>query len=447
MKKIYLFAALIAMAASMQAQAPQKMSYQAVIRTGNNALLTSAPVGMKISILQGSANGSVQYAETQSVSTNANGLVSLEIGTGTVDTGSFSGIGWANGPYFIKIDTDPTGGGNYSITATSELMSVPFALYAANSPAGPQGLQGPQGPQGLQGNDGTAGVQGAIGLTGETGPQGPIGLTGATGPQGAIGLTGETGPQGPIGLTGATGPIGPQGNNGATGLAGATGATGPQGPAGVAGAQGVTGLTGATGPQGPIGLTGATGSAGPQGPAGIAGPQGTIGLTGATGPQGPIGLTGATGPEGSQGPAGIAGPQGAIGLTGATGPGGSQGPAGADGAGAVVVNAETAYSGNITKTESTLATITVPSTGKYLVTVFCNVNFSTSMAMTLKVYQGSSLKAGGSIYNDETMMGNLSMVLNLSTTTSLTIKGNLASWSTNNTAAFTGSYSLVKLAN
>ena len=157
---------------SIFAQAPQKMSYQAVIRNTSGALVSSASVGMKISILQGTATGTVAYSETQTASTNANGLVSLEIGSGTVVSGTFAGINWATGPYFIKTETDPAGGTNYSITGTSQLMSVPYALFSASGtpgPAGPQGLAGPTGP------------------TGPTGPQGPIG---PSGPQGIAGTNG-----------------------------------------------------------------------------------------------------------------------------------------------------------------------------------------------------------------------------------------------------------------
>jgi hypothetical protein len=114
---------------SVFAQAPQKMSYQAVIRNSSSALITSTTVGMQISILQGSALGTPVYVETQTPTSNANGLVSLEIGTGiTVD--DFSAIDWSNGPYFIKTETDPTGGTNYTITGTSELLSAPYALHA-----------------------------------------------------------------------------------------------------------------------------------------------------------------------------------------------------------------------------------------------------------------------------------------------------------------------------
>jgi hypothetical protein len=131
MKKIYSILAGLLLTASVFAQAPQKMSYQAVIRNSSNALITSTPVGMQISILQGSSNGTAVYVETQTPSTNANGLVSLEIGTGTIVTGTFAGINWAAGPYFIKTETDPTGGTAYTIAGTNELMSVPYALFSA----------------------------------------------------------------------------------------------------------------------------------------------------------------------------------------------------------------------------------------------------------------------------------------------------------------------------
>lgn len=112
------------------AQAPEKMSYQAVIRDGAGDLVVSKTVGMKISILQGSVTGTVAYAETHTPATNANGLVSLSVGTGSVVTGVFASINWANGPYFIKTETDPSGATNYTISGTSELLSVPYALYA-----------------------------------------------------------------------------------------------------------------------------------------------------------------------------------------------------------------------------------------------------------------------------------------------------------------------------
>jgi hypothetical protein len=126
MKIIFTILAAVLMTATVWGQSPEKMSYQAVIRNSSNALVTSANVGMQISILQGSSIGTVVYTETQTPTTNANGLVSIEIGGGA----GFSTIDWANGPYFIKTETDPTGGTAYTIVGISELMSVPYALHA-----------------------------------------------------------------------------------------------------------------------------------------------------------------------------------------------------------------------------------------------------------------------------------------------------------------------------
>jgi hypothetical protein len=130
MNRFYLLLTAILLTNMVWAQAPQKMSYQAVIRGANNALVTNQQVGMQISILQGST---AVYEEIQTPTSNTNGLVSLEIGTGTVISGSFAAIDWSADTYFIKTETDPTGGTNYTITGTSQLLSVPFALYATTS--------------------------------------------------------------------------------------------------------------------------------------------------------------------------------------------------------------------------------------------------------------------------------------------------------------------------
>lgn len=130
MKKIITICAAILMTATVFAQSPNKMSYQAIIRNSSNALVTSSTVGMRISILQTTPSGTAVYVETQTPTTNANGLVSIEIGGGTVVSGNFANINWANGPYFVKTETDPLGGSAYSITGSSQLLSVPYALHA-----------------------------------------------------------------------------------------------------------------------------------------------------------------------------------------------------------------------------------------------------------------------------------------------------------------------------
>jgi Protein of unknown function (DUF1566) len=119
-----------AISTSSFAQAPQKMSYQAVIRDAGNKLVTNHTVGIKISILKiiniGVPIRTIFYTETQSPTTNADGLISIEIGGGT----GFDIINWANGPYYIETDIDPTGGTNYTISGTTQLLSVPYALNA-----------------------------------------------------------------------------------------------------------------------------------------------------------------------------------------------------------------------------------------------------------------------------------------------------------------------------
>lgn len=163
------------------AQAPEKFNYQAIVYKSNGQLLKNRPVGLRFSILEGSAVGSAVYIETQNVMTDNNGLVTAQIGDGSVVSGTFSTIMWSSGIYFIKTETDPNGGTNYTITGTSQLLSVPYALFAKESGSSIPGPEGPQGPEGPMG------------------PEGPIGETGPQGPQGIQGIQGPEGPQGPAG--------------------------------------------------------------------------------------------------------------------------------------------------------------------------------------------------------------------------------------------------------
>jgi hypothetical protein len=124
-----IFACLIALAGF--SQAPQRMTYQAVVRNSNDALVQSSPIGMKVTLLQGGVSGAEVYVETHATQTNENGLLNIEIGGGTVVIGTYeNGIFWAGGPYFLKTEIDPLGGSNYTITATSELLSVPYSNYS-----------------------------------------------------------------------------------------------------------------------------------------------------------------------------------------------------------------------------------------------------------------------------------------------------------------------------
>lgn len=123
MKQIIAFLVLAFLAINIFGQSPEKMSYQAVVRDNNNDFVANSIIGIQISILQ---KTTVVYVDNQTPMTNANGLISIEIG-GKI---GFDLIDWANGPYYIKTDIDPKGGKNYIISGTSQLMSVPYAFHA-----------------------------------------------------------------------------------------------------------------------------------------------------------------------------------------------------------------------------------------------------------------------------------------------------------------------------
>jgi hypothetical protein len=128
MNKFYTLLVALVITASTFAQAPEKMSYQAVVRDSGDNLVTSQVVGMQISILKDAV---AIYIETQTPMTNANGLVSINIGD--VNPTAFADIDWSAGTYSIKTEIDPAGPlTNYTITGTSELLSVPYALHATN---------------------------------------------------------------------------------------------------------------------------------------------------------------------------------------------------------------------------------------------------------------------------------------------------------------------------
>ena len=317
-------------------QAPQQLNYQAVARNAaGTALNGGITVSIRFQIHNLTAGGVVVFQETQHAITNQFGLINLAIGT----SGNLAAVDWSNGPKFLQVELDPAGGSNYTDMGTTQLISVPYALFAGNSASGTPGPTGPQGTPGPRGATGPTGTVGAQGAAGSTGQPGDIGFTGATGPTGTQGAPGITGTTGPSGLNGATGsgggPTGPQGvtgfsgPTGATGLKGATGATGPAavgvtGPTGLSGTQGIQGIAGVQGSQG---LRGATGATGANGTTGITGPTGNVGATGI----GLIGGTGATGPTGLQGPQGATGAQGIQGIRGITGNSGTTGNAGAIG--------------------------------------------------------------------------------------------------------------------
>lgn len=130
MKKKYASLLLLFISLSIFSQTPDKIAYQAVVRSADGNIVSNASIGLKISILKESNSGEVVYAETFTPTTNENGLFTIEIGTGTVNSGEFSSINWSSDTYFIKSEIDIEGGSNYTITGTSQLLSVPYALHA-----------------------------------------------------------------------------------------------------------------------------------------------------------------------------------------------------------------------------------------------------------------------------------------------------------------------------
>lgn len=115
------------------AQAPQSLKYQAIARDNTGNLITGKSVSLRVSILQSSISGTNVYSETHTVQTNDYGLINLEIGKGSVVSGSFTGINWGTNTFFVKTEMDAAGGNSYSLMGTSQLLSVPYALYANKS--------------------------------------------------------------------------------------------------------------------------------------------------------------------------------------------------------------------------------------------------------------------------------------------------------------------------
>src|SRR5690606_3394004 len=124
---------LLAVCSLGRTQAPEAFNYQAVVRDISGSIIASQPIGMQVSILQTTINGTAVYVETHSVNTNGYGLINVQIGTGVVQSGAMSTIDWGADLYFIKVEVDPAGGTNYQISSTAQLVSVPYALYAKES--------------------------------------------------------------------------------------------------------------------------------------------------------------------------------------------------------------------------------------------------------------------------------------------------------------------------
>jgi hypothetical protein len=217
------------------AQTPDAIGYQGLLRDASGKVMANRKVSVKIDIRTISLQGSIIYSETQNVFTNDFGLYTLNIGRGNTMYGSIKNLPWGGQSMWVEVFTDLSGGNNYTSSGSSELISVPYALYADRAASAPTGATGPTGVQG---------IVGSVGLQGPAGSKGPTGPAGAPGKNGANGVNGVDGVNGTNGATGAVGPQGAKGPDGVSGIDGVPGATGPTGATGVAGKPNMTGTMG-----------------------------------------------------------------------------------------------------------------------------------------------------------------------------------------------------------
>jgi hypothetical protein len=132
-KALFIVALALAGTIGTLAQAPQLFNYQGVARNSSGAALASTPLGLRISILDGGPSGTVVYQETHTTSTNAYGLYTVSIGSGTIVSGTMAGIEWSTGNKYMQVEIDPAGGSSYTSLGSTQLLSVPYALFSATA--------------------------------------------------------------------------------------------------------------------------------------------------------------------------------------------------------------------------------------------------------------------------------------------------------------------------
>ena len=113
-------------------QSPSNFTYQSVVRDGSGKLLSNKEISFRISVLKNSESGQVVFEEEHSVTTNINGLATLIVGKGSGND-DLGDIDWGDGSYFLKVEIDPEGGFNFIAEDTTQLLSVPYALYSSSS--------------------------------------------------------------------------------------------------------------------------------------------------------------------------------------------------------------------------------------------------------------------------------------------------------------------------
>lgn len=113
-----------------QDKMPQAVSYQAVARDAQGKVVAQKAIGIQVEILKGSTIGTVVFSETHFPTSSKTGTVNLLIGQGTRKTGTFSSVDWGADTYYLQLSMDLSGGSNYEKVSTTQMLPVPYALYA-----------------------------------------------------------------------------------------------------------------------------------------------------------------------------------------------------------------------------------------------------------------------------------------------------------------------------
>ena len=177
MKKVLALIIYSVLVVGLIAQVPHKFNYQAVARDASGSVIANQNVNCRFTIRDISITGPIVYQETRHLQTNQFGLFTAMVGDGPASVGSFGNINWGGDQKYLQVEFDPQGGANYLLVASSQLISVPYALYAerAGNGGGGAGATGATGPNGLNGITGVTGATGVAGLNGATGAKGATG--------------------------------------------------------------------------------------------------------------------------------------------------------------------------------------------------------------------------------------------------------------------------------
>jgi len=136
---------LVLVSLGISAQVPQKIAYQAVLRNADGTVMANQQVELQAVLHKTTATGDVVYSETHAKTTTSQGLVSFEIGTGTVNSGTFNSIVWTD-PIFIELLVKKSGQASFTALGTSQIVSVPYAFLAEKSLSANNGISGVGNP-------------------------------------------------------------------------------------------------------------------------------------------------------------------------------------------------------------------------------------------------------------------------------------------------------------